>query len=178
MTWNAILAIISVILGWLICKKGETKIRWFLVILWLIFIPNTLYILTDLSHLAEQWTILYGVEKFIVIMQYLFFTVFGIVTFVISLYFFECMLSRFFRKKISDSVVQTIISAINFVIGFGVVLGRVQRTNSWHIFTNPLRVYYDSIYILSSPLLLIAVCAFGLIGNLIYFSARDSYKKP
>lgn len=178
MTWNAILAIISVILGWLICKKKKTAIQWLLVIVWLIFIPNTLYVLTDLTHLAEQWVILYGLEKFIVIMQYFFLIVFGVATFVISLYFFECMLTRLFQKKISASAIHSIIGSMNFVIGFGVIMGRVQRTNSWHIFTNPLRVYDDSIQIISSPLLLIGVIAFGLIGNIIYFSMRDVYKKP
>ena len=177
MTWNTLLALFSVMLGWLVFKKKKAQIRWFLVIIWFLFIPNTIYTLTDLSHLSEQWIMLYGIEKYIVVLQYLFLIVLGIVTFVISLYFFECMLTHLLRKKISESVTHAIIGSMNFIIGFGVIMGRVQRTNSWDIFINPLRVYYDSIHILSSPLLLIAVFAFGLICNIIYFSAREIYQK-
>ncbi|HLD26975.1 MAG TPA: DUF1361 domain-containing protein, partial [Patescibacteria group bacterium] len=124
MTWNTLLALFSVMLGWLVFKKKKAQIRWFLVIIWFLFIPNTIYTLTDLAHLAEQWIMLYGIEKYIVVLQYLFLIVLGTVTFVISLYFFECILTYLLRKKISESVTHTIIGSMNFIIGFGVVMGR------------------------------------------------------
>lgn len=178
MTWNVFLALLSVMLGWFLIKEKKRTMRSFLIIVWLFFVPNTIYIITDVYHLVEQWTMVYGIEKLFVIGQYFFFINLGIVTFVISLYFFEYALTRFFQRKISESITISIIVFVNFVIAFGVIIGRVQRTNSWQILTHPMRVYNDSIQIFSSPLLLIAVFIFGVIGNIIYFSVRDIYEKP
>lgn len=178
MAWNTLLALLSVMLGWFLIKEKKRIMRLLLTIVWLFFVPNTIYIITDVYHLVEQWAMVYGIEKLFVIGQYFFFISVGIVTFVISLYFFEYALTRLFKQKISESVTISIITLVNFIIAFGVIVGRVQRTNSWQILTHPMRVYNDIIQTFSSPLLLVAVFVFGVLGNIIYFSIRDIYGKP
>lgn len=178
MTWNALLAMLSVMLGWLLIKEKKRTMQLLLMIVWFFFVPNTIYIITDIYHLVEQLTMVYGIERLFVISQYLFFISLGIVTFVISLYFFEYALTRLFHRKISESFVISIIALVNFVIAFGVIMGRVQRTNSWQILTHPVGVYNDIIHTFSSPLLLIAVFVIGVLGNIIYFSLREIYDKP
>lgn len=178
MAWNTLLALFSVMLGWFLIKEKKFTIRLLLIVVWLFFVPNTIYIITDIYHLVEQWAMVYGIEKLFIMGQYFFFISVGIVTFVISLYFFEYALTRFFKRKISESVTISIITLVNFIIAFGVIVGRVQRTNSWQILTHPMRVYNDVVQTFSSPLLLVAVFVFGVLGNIIYFSIRDIYGKP
>lgn len=178
MTWNILLAASSVLFGWLLTRPYQRTVSSLLAFLWLVFVPNTIYIITDLSHLSEQWNIAGVIEKPILIVQYSALIAIGIAAFVVSLYFFEYGLNRFFSHKISENILASLIAAVNFAIAFGVMVGRVQRTNSWEVFTNPGRVYYDIVQTLSSPTLLVLVFVFGVLGNIIYFSFRDIYKKP
>lgn len=178
MTWNLILAAVSVVLSWYLTRKHKQSMRLFWGFLWLIFAPNTIYVLTDLYHLVEQWGMVGGIEKLIVLCQYFIFISIGVVTFVMSLYFFEYSLTRYLPRKISEYMITPIIAVLNFVIAFGVMVGRVQRTNSWELFTNPTQAYHDIVQTLTSPTLLIFVFVFGTIGNIIYFSIRDIYKQP
>ena len=58
------------------------------------------------------------------------------------------------------------------MVGFGIVLGRIQRLNSWEIFTETERVITDSLQITTSSKLVMYAIFFGLLGNLVYFIFR------
>ncbi len=108
-----------------------------LLLTWLLFFPNALYIVTDLVHLREYsaaplWydTILAFSAAFT-----------GLVMAFISLYRVEQILAQ----KINRLYLPFVIISILFLASFGVYLGRYLRWNSWDIISNPLALL-DSVF--------------------------------
>ncbi|MDP2637666.1 MAG: DUF1361 domain-containing protein, partial [Candidatus Levybacteria bacterium] len=129
MLLNSFLALIAVIFGWLMLQKYPRFLQLLFGILWLIFLPNTIYILTDISHLIEDWQRLDDLFKIIVTIQYLIFSIFGIITFIFSTYFFQQLLegkTPGWRIKHSRFSALFAIFILNFIVGFGVILGGIQ----------------------------------------------------
>ena len=60
----------------------------------------------------------------------------------------------------------------NFLVALGVVVGRVQRTNSWEAVTDPIKVLKDFINVLNSPDLISLVILFGILNNFLYFTLK------
>lgn len=175
MMLNFLLALIAVVFGYLMIRAKNTSLRLFYGFIWLIFLPNTAYILLDLVHLYEQWSRVDFLFKILLIIQYGIFSLAGVFTFIIATNFFEKLfwgINRSKSKKKEKTRKIEISSALlilNFLVGFGAIMGFVLRTNSWHILTQPLRVFEDTQTLLFSPNLFIASLIFGLIANIIYF---------
>lgn len=168
--FNSFLALIAVGFGWLMSKANSVFAKAWTGFIWLIFLPNTIYILTDVSHLFEDWPKVGSLFKIILLIQYTIFSIFGVITFVISVYFFQKLLEK--RKTRSSTVIPIFI--LNFLVGFAVLLGGIERTNSWHVFTDPLRVIADIINVFSSLEMLILVGGVGILANILYFLMLDS----
>lgn len=166
--FNSFLALVAVLFGWLMNKADSVFAKTWTGFIWLIFLPNTLYILTDVSHLFEDWPRVNNLFRIILIFQYTLFSIFGIITFMLAVYFFQKTLERKNKKRIKTLTFVAIV-ALNFLVGFGVVLGGVERTNSWHIFTNPIRVINDVFYVIFSIELVILSLGVGILANIIYF---------
>jgi uncharacterized membrane protein len=49
--WNSFLSLIPIFCGWLMLKTRPKFLQVILALLWFFFLPNTLYILTDLRYL-------------------------------------------------------------------------------------------------------------------------------
>lgn len=172
MTYNVCLGIIGVVCGWFMLKLHHTVLRVLSGIFWILFIPNTIYILTDITHVTMQLVAINELLlKAILLIQYFLLLIFSIGTFVLGVYPFEKLI---LRKKHVDkkATAALLIFVMNFVIAFGVVVGRIQRTNSWEVFTNTPKVIVDVSNVLSSGDLLFLVLFFGLLGNILYFSLR------
>jgi len=167
---NSLLAIIAVLFGWLMLKPYSKFIRIFCGFLWFIFLPNTIYILTDISHLFEDWPKINTLFKIILLIQYSIFSTFGIITFVVAVYFFQ----RVLEKRNPKSSTFLPICILNFLVGFAVILGGIERTNSWYIFTDPLRVIADVIDVFSSFEMLILTAGVGILANVLYFLMLES----
>lgn len=178
--FNSFLALISVLFGWLMSKANSIFAKAWTGLVWLIFLPNTLYILTDISHLFEDWPKINNLFRLILIIQYALFSIAGVLAFIISVYFFQRMIERksagWKKKKIRLSTLIS-ISALNFLVGFGVVLGGIQRTNSWHVLTDPSRVLEDSLDLLYSQELLMLSLGVGLFANALYFIMAETVAK-
>ncbi len=166
--FNLSLALIAVLFGYLMLWAKSKIFKAVCGFLWLIFLPNTIYILTDISHLYEEWPKVDLLFKFILILQYGLFAIAGILTFIYAMYFFERLLEKKNKKRRKPSTF-IIIFILNFIVGFGVILGGIQRTNSWYIFTDPIRVINDSLGVLNSSYLLSLSAISGLLFNIIYF---------
>lgn len=169
---NSFLALVAVLFGWLMSKASSTFAKVWTGFIWFIFLPNTIYILTDISHLFEQWSKVNSLFKFILIIQYSLFLIFGVISFIISVHFFHKLLEgKFAGWKLEKMKPSTfvVICALNFIVGFGVILGGIERTNSWYIFINPSRVLEDSLNLIYSQELLILSIGIGVLANLTYF---------
>ena len=60
------------------------------------------------------------------------------------------------------------------MVGFAVVLGGIERTNSWHVFTDPIRVANDILDMISSKEMLMLSVGVGLLANIIYFLSVET----
>ncbi len=131
MLWNLLLGWIAVLFSWLVCKMNNRILVKFLSLVWILWLPNTIYMVTDLKYFrADKTTALWH--------EVLFYTLFGLIgifLFVLSVYL--VWLKYRFNKKW-----MAIITGLSIV---GVVAGRVLRWNSWDIFTAPQKILTDII---------------------------------
>lgn len=172
---NVLLGMIAVVFGWTFLKTKSSYQRAIFAFLWLLFIPNTIYMLTDIIHIPRQLALVEGIGKIFLISQYAILILAAFVTFVLGLYPIERMLVKKYKNETGR--VWNILFVINFVIAFGMVIGRVQRTNSWEVFTNLAKVIQDGINIIKSQELIFLVFFFGILNNLIYFLLRRLVKQ-
>ncbi|MGI9057297.1 MAG: DUF1361 domain-containing protein [Ktedonobacteraceae bacterium] len=168
---NSFLAIIPVLCGWLMVKTRQKFLLVVLALLWFAFLPNTLYILTDLRYLPEQWEVMSTVGKLGLAVQYSLYELFGLSSFLLALHSLEKTLVRS-RWREHKWLLLLLLIAVNFCIGFGMVLGRVQRLNSWDIFIAAPNVLHAAFHIMSSLELLRLGLLFGVVANLVYFVFR------
>lgn len=171
MFFNIILAIIPIFLGWLFLKSKNIIVKYLLAVCWLLFLPNSIYLFTDIINLMRQWGMAGAFERTVFVFQYSTLTLIGLITFILSLYPFEKFL---IEHKLFGKNSQLFLILLNFIIGFGITLGRVERVHSWHVITAPFSVIDASVRIITSVELLILTFLFGLFANLIYFSSRQA----
>ncbi len=173
MTLNIFLAILPVIFGWVFYLLKQKGWKTFFGITWLVFLPNSIYLFTDLINLIKQWSMVGSVEKALLVFQYSILVFVGYVTFIISMYPFELYLKK--SKWVKDmGGAYWILIILNFVIGFGITLGRVERVNSWEVVSSPFSVIDASFRILLTPELLMITVLFGLFSNVFYFLFRQA----
>lgn len=131
--WNIFLALIPFVISSILLsfsKGGNLNKIIFIIgfILWLLFIPNAPYLITDFIHLGEIRAVplLYDIIL-------LFSSAYvGLLFFFYSLSHIEEIFKTKY-KKFTTSIIMTIII---MMISFGIYLGRFLRFNSWDIFIN------------------------------------------
>lgn len=147
--WNLFLAcipyLITIYLAQ-IAKYKKAKWRWIqrsLLLLWLIFFPNTIYLITDFMHLYEQTYLPVWFD----IAQIFSFTFIAFILGFLSLYKIEKLLTKKFGST------QSFIFVISSIVlaSIGVYLGRNLRWNSWDLFFHPWQVMINFIHSLSNP---------------------------
>ncbi len=170
---NSFLALIPLFCGWLMGKARQKVLQIALLLLWFLFLPNTLYTLTDLRYLPYQWHAVHAAGKVALALQYLLYELLGVGCFLLALSAFEKLLlrSRWPKKHV---VLTVCLIVVNFCIGLGIVLGRVQRFNSWDIFVDAPTVIAAALHNLLSFRLLLFVVFFGVFANALYFVFRQS----
>lgn len=136
-TWNLFLAFIPLILSWWLFRRSKkTSILWWIgFLIFIAFLPNAPYVLTDVIHLIDLirsghsvWTI-----TLVLIPQYILFILAGFEAYVISIINLGYYLHR---QKLSGYILGTelIIHALSAI---GIYLGRFDRFNSWDFITRP-----------------------------------------
>ncbi|WP_303316234.1 DUF1361 domain-containing protein [Flavivirga abyssicola] len=145
LVWNLFLAVIPFsITTYLVTVSKRKKVGfaiWFSI--WLTFLPNAPYIITDLLHLKISSNHLLWLDVLVVSS----FALNGLLLFSLSLVDMETLLNRYLKKK----KINFLMILILFLSGFGVYLGRFLRYNSWEILQHPLDLFSDIFNILLSP---------------------------
>jgi uncharacterized membrane protein len=131
--WNLFLAWIPYrITSWLQKQPSVQANKWkFAAIsfLWLLFIPNAFYILTDLFHLG----VYHNVPNWFDLTLIISFAWNGLLLGILSVRQMEKMMQRYLPGKHE----LLFIYPIMWLNAFGVYIGRYVRFNSWDIVTNP-----------------------------------------
>lgn len=162
---NILLALIPVLFGQIMYRNKNIFIALAAGIIWFLFLPNSIYLLTDFVNLVDDTKILSGLSLVIDIFMYAILMAIGVVTFIIAVVPFEKILIRT-NKKIN---VFFSIFILNFFVGFGLVLGRFLRVNSWEVITNPLNVFVKSIAVIQIDKFFVWVVVFAIISQIVYF---------
>ncbi|MFH0840696.1 MAG: DUF1361 domain-containing protein [bacterium] len=159
--WNLLLLVVPFFLVWVLMKywkKNRLKkfhqqvIALFLGLLWLLFIPNAAYVITDARHIitvcsddiyhwacpAKAWAIL-------------FFFTYALVGWLAFVYLMRQM--RDFLKKVNQELVPILPVFVIPLISIGIMLGLINRWNSWEFFLDPV----------------------GLVKNIIFYFTHLSY---
>lgn len=170
---NIALAFLGVVFGWAFLYMEKKYLRAFLFLLWLLFLPNTIYLVTDIQYLPAQWQETDIIARLALLIQYVTLFSLGIISFLLALYPFEKVLFKF-RKN--DFLVLGTLLVLNFLVAFAVALGKFQRVNSWEVFTEPSRVLISIQVLLSSPDTVTKIVIFGIFCNILYLSLRHTFK--
>lgn len=172
MMQNVLLAFIPIILVIVLRRKLNIIVYILVFFLWLLFLPNTVYLITDLQHLPPQLMKARNGEELFLIIQYTVLAAFGVMTYVYSL---EPVGTIFRKLRLPAVKKEVLYIAINYVVSFGVMIGRFQRTHSWYIFTDAQGTVKDIIKTGTNLELLGWVFVFGSIVNVIFFLFKDYF---
>ena len=148
LAWNILLATLPLFfINFSMLQKKKNKYVAAIVfgILWLLFFPNSVYMITDFIHISNDKLVWY--DKFVQystnngtmysndIMEWMKLlvigigVVYGLLVGMESLDIFYC----FLIKKLSKPISWVVITGVSLISGFGVYIGRFLRFNSWDL---------------------------------------------
>jgi uncharacterized membrane protein len=131
--WNLFLAFVPYRITWWMTRNVavmENKIKLLgALAAWLLFIPNSFYIITDLFHLIHVRT----APKWFDLLLIFSFAWNGIVCGIISLRRVELLAGLLKGRRFSFFLVLVVM----WLSAFGIYIGRFLRFNSWDVITDP-----------------------------------------
>lgn len=138
--WNLALAALAPLLAaWLVGRIRQ--LGWWgwqqvlLAVLWLSFLPNSFYIITDLVHIRPT----YEMPLMYDIVMLSSFMLSGLVLGYQSLYLVHNLL----LSKLKPSRAYQVVGLVLLLCSFAMYLGRYGRWNSWDIVMNPAGLVFD-----------------------------------
>ncbi|WP_223601813.1 DUF1361 domain-containing protein [Chryseobacterium sp. GVT01B] len=170
LNWNLFLAWIPLLLSsFILAFNIKSKISLiFIIIVWILFFPNSPYILTDLFHLRARNSVPIWYDL-IVILSYVWT---GLICGFISLNDIEKSLSEYGKRNSINAVIIFFL----FMSSFGVYLGRFLRWNSWDVLNNPFGLFSDIVVRFIYPLEYTktwgVTVLMGIMLNFMYFTFK------
>jgi uncharacterized membrane protein len=173
--WNLFLAWVPLIIVFYL-KKVYLKIhkKYFLLVsccmIWLLFFPNSPYIITDLIHINPEQN---GRAWYDAILIFSF-ALTGLIAGFISLYLLHEILDSLFNKYLNWSIILLIF----LLSGYGIYLGRVLRWNSWDLFIHPKPLLSDVTKQIENPeaIFMTAVLTFFMIFSYLILHSLINLK--
>jgi uncharacterized membrane protein len=139
LAWNLFLAAVPALAAAFFAraagKQSSATVQTVWFALWLVFLPNAPYIITDFVHLTPSGSIPLWYD--IALLTSCAGT--GLLLGYTSIADVQSVITRKFSESLGWAVVITAI----FLSGFGIYLGRFLRWNSWDTLTNPLGLFPD-----------------------------------
>jgi uncharacterized membrane protein len=147
LAWNLFLAAIPAVAAWLYVEAADRRaplpVRAFWFAVWLVFLPNAPYVLTDFIHLEQLPPIPLWYD--IALLASCAGT--GLLLGYSSLADVHAAIAR--RHSLAAG--WTLAAAALLASGFGIYLGRVLRWNSWDVLTHPRRLTAEALRELTDP---------------------------
>ncbi|WP_207534097.1 DUF1361 domain-containing protein [Desertivirga arenae] len=170
LNWNLFLAFIpwfisTYVIAYRINRRWVTSV---LIFIWLLFFPNSPYILTDLFHLRSETSAPIWFDLILILS----FAWTGLLYGFQSLMDIEALLEQYMSRL----KLLILTSCFLFLSAFGIYLGRFLRWNSWDILSSPWSLLYDIIERLIHPIAHPQTWGFtiliGLLLNMMYCSFK------
>lgn len=145
LVWNLILAYVPFWITNTIKRVKLKKLGFVSVfVVWLLFLPNASYIITDIFHLKKQTHVPLWFDLLLILS----FALNGLLLFFLSVFdMYKQLLTR-----ISSKLAWIITVATLILSAFGIYLGRFLRWNSWDIISNPKLLILDAVDRIINPL--------------------------
>jgi uncharacterized membrane protein len=145
--WNLFLAFVPYAVSYLFLNNTRisgNKLKLVIVLaVWLLFVPNSFYILTDLFHLDK----FSSAPKWFDLLLLLSFAWNGLLFGIISLRKVELVLQSIRGKSFSLFIVFLFM----WLNAFGIYIGRYLRYNSWDVIVQPFSLFSEMIEVLLYP---------------------------
>ena len=175
LAWNLFLAFVPYFISSLIQYNPsmiKNKIKFIpLSIAWLLFIPNSFYIITDLFHLGIS-----NVPIWFDLALLLSFAWNGLLLGIFSVRQMEKIMQVFLRGK-HELIFLYPVMCLN---AFGIYIGRYLRFNSWDVISNPFQLASDILDFVLHPIAYkfawsMIVC-YSVLMTLIYVTIKKGSK--
>jgi uncharacterized membrane protein len=136
-----------------------------LFVIWLLFLPNSFYIVTDFIHLPET----HRVDIVQDVMMLAQFSLLGFAFGFASL----LLLHKAYLRQIKEKIITPLVVAVLFLSSFAIYLGRELRWNSWDVVGNPIGLFGDIWSIVVHPLMhpgmiSVTLSYFAVLGSLYW----------
>ena len=169
----------NLLLGWIpywaaiaTQKLRKSRLRLFVPVsafIWLIFLPNAPYMITDIFHLHKYPSM----PMWFDLIMLLSFAFTGLLLGFLSL----LKIIQVFRKY--PVMAKPISIFLLFTVcGAGIYLGRYQRWNSWEIITQPQTLVSEMIQILQQPNLLAQMCLLSVLFAAFFTLLYLAFYRP
>jgi uncharacterized membrane protein len=176
LSWNLFLALVPYVLTkWLMRHPSWIARRWTFMaifVVWLVFVPNAFYIITDLFHLHLST----DVPLWFDLALLLSFAWNGLLFGILSVRQMEKIVTVKWNLR-NDWLFIYPVMALN---AFGVYVGRYLRFNSWDVVTNPFGLAEDVLYLLMHPVLYrfdwSMIFCYAVLMTLIYSAIKSISK--
>jgi len=156
-------------------RRGSQLLLIVLSLVWLLFIPNTFYILTDLYHLTDHGRTS-RIPEWYDLVLILSFAWNGLLLGVLSVRHME----KLFMPRASVPAGWLFVYPIMMLNSLGVYTGRYLRYNSWDIISDPFELLADILDMIIHPFrnhpVWIMIFCFSILLTLIYRMFRGSSK--
>ena len=171
MGWNLFLALLPLLLAVVIFRTNSRETGWLcwpLFGVFILFLPNAPYVLTDVIHFAAKIRVspplpLWAIS--LLLIEFVIYFLIGMQSFTLSL----LLLGRRMKQQGQGWLILPLEILILSVSAFGMYIGRFDRFNSWNVVTDPEKLMNHTLneIALQRPQAIIAVF-FGAISVLFY----------
>ncbi|MDB5166117.1 MAG: hypothetical protein JWM37_189 [Candidatus Saccharibacteria bacterium] len=169
LVWNLFLAWVPLLFAAIVIKllRRRAWSNWLTMLfsfLWLSFLPNSFYLITDYVHLRE-------IERVDILFDVVMFTSFiftGLVVGFLSLF----LVHRELVTRVGRRTSYWLVGLVLFVCSYAIYLGRDLRWNTWDILANPAGILFDVsdrlIKIGHEPQMVLTTLSFFILLSTLY----------
>ena len=164
--WNLLLAILPYGISLLIEKrKKHNKAMYVLLAVWLLFLPNSPYLITDFIHLQNPSASMIWFDILLVFS----YAVTGLVLTLLSTQKIYNTLQVYYKTE----TLNNIMNVIFVLCGYGVYLGRFLRFNSWDVITKPGTIFKETLFSFTDEKAWGITLAIGLLIKLLFEISKN-----
>jgi uncharacterized membrane protein len=169
LVWNLFLAWIPLVISLYVAKFYQSKyLQGVLLTSWLLFFPNSLYIITDLVHLRERENVPLWFDSILLFS--------AVLNGMMMAYASLNKIENYLRLKFPHWKCNVILFMCISMSSFGIYIGRFLRFNSWDIFTNPVHLSTEVIqrfmFPFDHPATWGVTIILTIFFNVLYFSIK------
>lgn len=161
--WNLFLGYIPyAVSNWLMQHPEWIEKKWrfsAVLLVWILFIPNSFYIVTDIFHLRETYWVPLWLDLIVLVS----FAWNGLLLGFISIRHME----KIMETKLFNGTILKFTFPVIWLNALGVYIGRYLRYNSWDFLTNPFALFRDIVSLIIHPVE--NVYAWGMIFCFAFF---------